>query len=54
MSHTTKSVLDLIIVCPVCHTSYIPQNDEVCNCPAEETYVDYEDTLNPLAEAHRQ
>lgn len=39
MSHTTKSVMDLIVVCKICHKPYIPQNDEVCDCAAEEAKV---------------
>lgn len=33
MSHTTKSVLDMIEICPDCRASYIPENGEVCKCP---------------------
>jgi hypothetical protein len=28
-----ESVLRMVHVCPVCHTSYMPDNGEICNCP---------------------
>ena len=40
MSHTTKSVMDLIQVCPTCKAGFIPENGEVCKCPPEPMFAE--------------